>query len=314
MEIMEYDAVDPIGVLQLNLLCLGYALTPERMDRIRCLDPRPFPFFGVYAVEDGIVIGQVGVYRLPMMTVTGTEDVGGVYVVCTHPAFSRRGIAARLLDEAHARMRAAGLRFSTLGTNRYRTAHRLYLQQNYEDVYMPASTLTHRDLLKNPSHIHAERIASEKYHLADELFQRVAAGHLGFARRPEGFLAMMVATGDVGADEIWLLWNDSELIGYALAQVRESVLRVSNLLLIEGVEASAAVESLAHEMPVPYIQIRIDQSTIADSLRRAGYPLERPTWDVFMIKPLIPEATVEDARRLFGIGTERFLISKIDVT
>jgi hypothetical protein len=33
-----------------------------------------------------------------------------------------------------------------------------------------------------------------------------------------------------------------------------------------------------------------------------------------MVKPLIPEVTVEDARRLFGIGTDQFLISWLDTT
>jgi hypothetical protein len=33
-----------------------------------------------------------------------------------------------------------------------------------------------------------------------------------------------------------------------------------------------------------------------------------------MVKPLIPDVTIEDARRLFGIDTNRFLISWLDVT
>jgi hypothetical protein len=33
-----------------------------------------------------------------------------------------------------------------------------------------------------------------------------------------------------------------------------------------------------------------------------------------MLKPLLPELTADDARRLFGIGTDRFLISWLDVT
>jgi hypothetical protein len=68
--ILEYDSVDPAGVLSLNLTSLDYALTPERVALIRRLDPRPFPFFGLYAVEEGIVAGQVLVYRLLMMTST----------------------------------------------------------------------------------------------------------------------------------------------------------------------------------------------------------------------------------------------------
>jgi hypothetical protein len=33
-----------------------------------------------------------------------------------------------------------------------------------------------------------------------------------------------------------------------------------------------------------------------------------------MVKPLVPKVTAADARRLFGIGTDRFLISWLDVT
>jgi len=33
-----------------------------------------------------------------------------------------------------------------------------------------------------------------------------------------------------------------------------------------------------------------------------------------MIKPLISGVTVEEARNILGIGTERFMISDIDVT
>jgi hypothetical protein len=33
-----------------------------------------------------------------------------------------------------------------------------------------------------------------------------------------------------------------------------------------------------------------------------------------MIKPLVPGVSVDDARRLLGIGTDRFLISWLDTT
>lgn len=36
-------------------------------------DPRPFSFFGIYAVEDGVVAGQVEVYHLPIVTTAGLE-------------------------------------------------------------------------------------------------------------------------------------------------------------------------------------------------------------------------------------------------
>ena len=245
MKIVEYDDVDPLGVLQLNLLSLGYTLTPEKVSLIRHLDTRPFRFFALYAIEDGIVAGQVGIYRLPMITVNGPEDVGGICAMCIHPAFSRKGIATRLLEEAHARMRSAGLRFSSLGTTRHRGAYALYKKRGYEDVFSFTSTFAPREIVYRYGHLRAERASSGRLHLADSLFQKVAAGNLGFAQRQKSFIPMMVATGEIGEDEVWLLWDDDELIGYALAGVTESVLSVSSSLLAEGVDAGAAMSALA---------------------------------------------------------------------
>jgi GNAT superfamily N-acetyltransferase len=314
MKVVEYDDVDPYGVLNLNLMGLGYALTPERVALIRQLDARPFPCFAVYAIEDGIVAGQVGVFRLPTVTTEGLEEVGGVWAVCTHPAFSRRGIATRLLDEAHARMRSAGLRFSTLGTSRYRAAHKLYEQHGYEGVFSSVAAFTRWVRVRRDGRIRAERADGEGLKLADQLFQKVAAGRLGFARRHSSFIPMLVATGDVGAGEVWLLWEEDELVGYALATVSEFILTVKSLLLIDGVDAADAVSALGQALSITYLRVRVDHPSVAASLQRAGYPPALPDWDTFMIKPLIPAVTTADARRLLGVGTERFLISSIDLT
>jgi ribosomal protein S18 acetylase RimI-like enzyme len=151
--ILEYDSVDPAGVLSLNMTSLDYALTLERVALIRRLDPRPFPLYGVYAIEDEIVVGQVLVYRLPMMTIEGPEHVGGICAVCTHPAFSGRGIASRLMDAAHERMRLACMRYSTLGTTRHRSAYSLYLRLGYEDVFTPTFTFARRDDILHPNRL-----------------------------------------------------------------------------------------------------------------------------------------------------------------
>lgn len=314
MKIVEYDDVDPLSVLYLNLLSLGYPLTLEKVSLIRHLDARPFPFFAVYAIEDGIVAGQVGIYRLPMITTNGPEDVGGICAMCIHPAFSRQGIATQLLDEAHTRMRSDGLRFSTLGTARHRAAHALYKKQGYEDVFISTSTFTTRENVHSDSHLLAECATSGKLHLADSLFQKVAVGNLGFARRDKSFFSMMVATGEIAEGEIRLLWDGNELVGYALAGVSESVLSVSSLLLAEGVDAGAAISALAQDKTISHIRVRVDHQSIATSLQRTGYSRVVPDWGTFMIKSLTPEVSSDDACHLFGIGTERFMISRIDVT
>lgn len=314
IRILEYDQVDPVGVLNLNLLSLNYALTPERVALIRQHDPRPFPIFGVYAVEDDFVAGQVGIYRLSTMTTDGPEDVGGVCAVCTHPAYSRRGIAAQLLEEAHRRMRAAGLRFSTLGTARHRGAYSLYRRLGYEDLFLPSTLFTPRTYLAIKEQVLAERAGSDRLHKCDQVFERAATGRLGFSIRHEPFMSTMVDVGDVGLEEVWLLWNDGELVGYALARVATSVLMVRNLLLTEGNDVAAALAALARDREVDYLRIRVDELSVGESLRHAGYPPLQPDWTTFMVTSLVPEVTTDDARELFGVASDKFLISCIDVT
>jgi len=99
--------------------------------RIRRTDPRPFPCLAVYAVEDEIVIGQVGVFRLPMISTEGREDVGGVWAVSTHPNHAGRGVATRLLEEAHTRMRPAGLRFGQARMMSLLAALTLFVHNTY---------------------------------------------------------------------------------------------------------------------------------------------------------------------------------------
>jgi len=314
VKIVEYDDVDPLEVLHLNLLCLGFALTPERAALIRRLDPRPFPFLALYAVEDKTVTGQVGVFRLPMISTEGPEDVGGVWAVSTHPVFGHRGMSTRLLDEAHARMRAAGLRYSTLGTSRYRVAHLLYRRQEYEDMFVSASALAHRETAQREASLRAERARADQLHLADELFEQVAANRLGFAHRHRPFFAALVEIGDLNVNEIWLLWEGSQLVGYVIARLSEAVLMVSDLVLYDAIDAAQAVAALVKETTASYVQVRVNRPSELVSWQQAGYQLARADWGTFMIKPLIPGVTLEDARRLFGIGTDRFMISWMDTT
>ncbi len=111
MKILTYDELDPLSVFNLTMLALDFPLTPEHAEHIRRTDPRPFPCLSVCAVEGWQVIGHVGIFRLPMVTTEGREDVGGVWAVSTHPEHSGRGVATSLLEEAHTRMRQAGLHF-----------------------------------------------------------------------------------------------------------------------------------------------------------------------------------------------------------
>jgi GNAT superfamily N-acetyltransferase len=318
MKILEYNDVDPTSVLHLTMLALEFPFTPEHAAHIRRTDPRPFPCLTVNAVEGDQVLGQVGVFRLPMISIEGREDVGGVWAVSTHPAHSGRGIASALLKEAHSRMRDAGLRFSTLGTNRYRTAYKLYQQHGYDDTQVHVTALTNWETAHQPTRLRAQPVsvvlskstALDRYDYVEKLFADLAQEYLGFAWRHTPFAPLR----RVALKDIWILMENSHPVGYALVEVDPSLLKISNLVLRMGVDAAEAVAAVTAEVRSAYVRVKITRPSEDASFRRAGYQVAHPTWGAFMVKPLVADVTVDDARRLFGIGTDRFLLSWLDVT
>jgi GNAT superfamily N-acetyltransferase len=310
MKILEYDDVDPLQVMYVAKLALDFALTPEKVRHIRQTDPRPFPCLAVYAVEDDVVLGQVGIFRLPMISIEGREDVGGIWAVSTHPQYAGRGVASRLLDEAHARMRQAGLRFSTLGTDQFRVAHKLYRRHGYEETNVWATALATWETAHQPTRLRAQPTGLEGYEFVEQVFTNLAKDYLGFAWRHTPFARLRL----VNLEDTWILRENSRVIGYAFAHSDQTMLTISNLVLQRGIDTAEAVAAVAAELKSAYVQVSVSRPAEISSLRKAGYHVAQPNWSGFMIKPLVPEVTFEDARKLFGIGTDRFLISWLDVT
>ncbi len=311
MEILEYNDVDPLKVMYLTQLALDFALTPEMVARIRQSDPRPFPFLAIYAVENDIVLGQVGVFRLPMISTEGREDVGGIWAVSTHPEYARRGVASRLLEEAHTRMQETGLRFSTLGTNRYRVAYKLYRQHGYQETNVWAIALAPWETAHQPTRLRAQPLGTEGYDFVDKIYMDIAQDYLGFAWRYIPFARLRRV---VNSSDIWILRENNRVIGYALTSSDQTMLTISNLVLQRNIDVAEATAAVAAELKSAYVQVKLSRPSEITSLRNAGYRVAHPTWDAFMVKPLVPEVTFEDAQQRFGIGTDRFLISWLDTT
>lgn len=311
MKILEYNEVDPFQVMELTLLALDFPLTPEYAAHIRRTDPRPFPCLSVCAVEDGVVLGQVGVFRLPMITSAGREDLGGVWAVSTHPRYAGRGVASRLLEEAHARMRAAGLRFSTLATSRSGVAYRLYKKHGYSDMHVWGTALARWETAHQPVRLRAEPATALGYDFVEQLFTDVAADYLGFAWRHTPFARLRQR---VKIEDIQILWENNQPAGYALISTDQHFLSVRDLLLRKEVNPAEAVAAIASLLKTDYVRVKVSRPLEIVSLRQAGYQVAHPDWSAFMVKPLVPEVTAADAARLFGIGTDQFLISWLDTT
>jgi ribosomal protein S18 acetylase RimI-like enzyme len=310
MKIVEYNEVDPYKVLYLNQLALGFALTPEKVVHLRQSDPRPFPCLAIYAVEGDTIMGQVGIFCLPMISIKGREDVGGIWAVSTHPQFSRRGVASTLIAEAHARMQKAGLRFSTLGTNRSRVAYKLYQQNGYEETNVWATAFAPWETAHQPTRLRAQPLGLEGYDLVEQIFSEIAQDYLGFAWRYSPFEPLR----RLNPSDIWILRENNNLVGYSIAHTENNLLTISNILLRISLDVTEAVSAVVAELKSTYVRVTVSRPIEITDLKRAGYYVAHPNWNSFMIKPLLPGLSISDARRHFGIGTDRFLISWLDET
>jgi GNAT superfamily N-acetyltransferase len=311
MKILEYNDVDPLQVLNLTLLALDFPFTPEFAAHIRRTDPRLFPCLTVNAVEKDVVLGQVGVLRLPMISIEGWEDVGGVWAVSTHPHHAGRGIASALLEEAHTRMLDAGLRFSMLLTERHLKAYNLYRQHGYVEMNVWAKALARWETAHQPTRLRAQPAGQEGYDFVEKIFEAIAKNYLGFARRHKPFARLR---DKMGLDDIWIVRENNTPVGYIYARREGPLLETHIHLMRPDIDAVEAIAVVASKLKAPYVQVGMNRPSDIASLKRAGWQVTYPNWASFMVKPLLPEVTAEDARHLFGIGTDRFLISWLDVT
>lgn len=311
MKIVEYNDVDPLQVLNITLLALDLPLTPEYAAHIRHTDPRVFPCFTVNAVEGDVVLGVAGVLRLPMISTAGREDVGGLWAVSTHPHHAGRGVASALLEEAHARMRDAGLRFSMLLTERHLRACKLYHQHGYVEMNVWAKAVARWETAHQPTRLRAQSAGQEGYDFVEKIFEDVAKNYLGFAWRHKPFVRLR---DGMSLDDIWIVRENDTPVGYIYARKEDPLLEIHIHLLRPDIDVVEAVAVVASKLKAPYVQVGMTRPSHISSLKRAGWRVTHPNWASFMVKPLVPELTAEDARRLFGIGTDRFLGSWLDVT
>jgi hypothetical protein len=174
-----------------------------------------------------------------------------------------------------------------------------------------ATALTRWETAHQATHLHAQPLGSEGYDFVEEFFADLASDYLGFAWRHTPFGRLR---DQVNVEDIWILWEKNDVVGYVFAHKEKSMLLINIQVLRLDVNAAEAIAAIVAEMKAPYVQVSMSRPSDIASLRCAGWHVAHPDWGAFMVKPLRSDMTAEDTRHLFGIGTDRFLISWLDTT
>ncbi len=312
MRVVTYDELTPsmeVDRSLLHLAAFGGVFARRTIDVWRRRAHAFAEYVGLFAVERGHLVGQMFVLRIPYTFPGGTEMVSGIAAVGTRPDRGGAGIARSLLTEVHRREKEAGLRFSTLWTNRSWGAHRLYESLGYRDVYS-SPWAVHAARPRLPSRSAGIR-SGRRADIAElERFHRDAAeGRLGFVQRPPEQLAAMVSAGEVdAAKELIVLRNGGRLRGYAHVEAAPH-----RVICGEIVSPSAgAFRSLVQEVERragrrPFAFQHTPVTDHPEMFRGSGFSTVPGGWYVFMAAALERAWTPAAAVEAFATRDPRFL-------
>lgn len=312
MRILTYDELTPsmeVDRTLIHLASFGGAFPRRSIDIWRRRSKSLADYVGLFAVERGRVLGQTFVLRIPYTFAGGTEVVSGIAAVGTRPDRRRAGVARAILTEVHHRERDAGVRFSTLWTNRSWGAHALYEELGYQDVYS-SPWAVHAPLASRPPGPRRGRPA-RRSDLTDieELHSRLARGRLGFLREPNGYLKVAVAADELDpGKELVVLRSDGRLRGYA--HVDASPYRVICGEMVATSLAArrslmAEVERRSRRRPFAF-----QHTPVADAFemfRGGGFSTVPTGWFVLMAAELGRTWSSRDALSQFATADRRFL-------
>jgi len=290
MEMRTYRELESNDEL-LPLLDHAFRWTFNRrsFEQIAKMDPRlkDSPI-GFCSLENGHIIGFVGVMDIPTRTLKGNiEHVGGVYGVATLPGQTRKGICTALLERVHEYFREKGYRFSILGTSHTIVAYGLYRKLGYADMFecpsaykliktkqtkLPEKKTDKPDLDKMLK-IYDKRVKGKTGFVVRD------AAHFKLLKKTEGFTqkeCIVDKEGYVLFKEVKGMWMNGTWIRELVAVNTQQM----NKLLDKA-------EAKAKEMI--YDRAVMDEKLL-QVYRSRGYMVQERSHGVMMVKPLATEA------------------------
>jgi GNAT superfamily N-acetyltransferase len=310
MKILGYDEVDGQQVLELNLKCFGWFLSPEQVEIIKSVDSRVPKYVALYAVEDDFVQSQVGVVTLNTQTSEGIEKVGYIWGVATRPTQARQGYATKLIKEAHNRMIEEDIRYSFLGTGKSMVAYDLYRKFGYNDF-----TIFKRGMMKCQNKASGGitlKIKKDSDIIAD-LFYEYSKGHLGFVKRPKNFLDVRSAWSWFQYDLVGIFYDDETPVGYVVASKEDKILKLWELCCPKKENLKKCISVLGTKFEVEHIVMDlVDRCVDEEEFIKLGFNIFDESWGILMVKDLKGVDSVRDIQKIYGIDHSNFHMTIMD--
>ncbi|MCI4371616.1 MAG: GNAT family N-acetyltransferase, partial [Thermoplasmata archaeon] len=270
--------------------------------RERRADPRCFPGFALYAMEDGRLLAQVIPLRLRVRLTTGIETIGGVAGVCSHPSQWGRGSAWKTMEGAHDLFRAEGYRIAALTTSRNIRGFGLYQKMGYVE---PGSFYrAYRDLPRHrtrPTGVRLPAATRVDIPAIVRLFQAHTRGLHGWTVRGVEDLRSRVTWSPRFLEKFRMVVRGATPVGYFRTRPADDVLMEEvmapndrDFAAVVAVQEARARTRIA---TVNWIAATKDQ----DRFRSLGYEIDGPIPDVTMARSLDDRLDSKDLPTAFGV-------------
>jgi GNAT superfamily N-acetyltransferase len=310
MKILGYDEVDGEQVLELNLKCFGWFISPKQAKIIRSKDKHASDYFALYAVEDDIVQSQVGVVTVNTRTADGIEKVGYLWGIATRPSQARQGYATSLINEAHNRLIKEGIRYSFLGTGKSLVSYDLYKKLGYYNF-----TMLKRGLMKckdkESSGITFKTEVDND--VVETIFYEYSKDHLGFVKRPKKFLDLKKAWLIIPFDLVGVFFDGNKLIGYVVANKEENILKIRELCCLKKENIMRCIKALETNLEFEYFVLEwVLGSVYEEQFVQSGFKIFDESYGILMLKDLNQTQSLEDIRKSYGISQGEFQMTSLD--
>jgi GNAT superfamily N-acetyltransferase len=264
---------------------------------------RPYQeYSSLVAVERGQVLARVGLIRVDLRGPEGSELVLGVSDVITDPRALRRGIASRLVTEAHDRARSEGLSKAFLSTRSSWGAHRGYEKLGYSDVF--SSWRAVKFIPRDRSAPRTNRFRLRRGRRSDvptyqPILETAGRGRWGFIpRSPRSFETRFRLHWSQPKDYLLLREPDAP-VGYAMTSTDSGLVTCREAVPLRRSRGGALLDALEHHAAGKWLAFGTTTflRDHAAEFARRGYLRSDRSHLVIMACPLRGPATAE-LRRL----------------
>ncbi len=284
MKIVTYKELEPKDdFMMLMDLAFWWPISPKTMEERINTDVRlKSGPVGFCAVEEGRLVGFVGVMDIPTKTVEGkVEIIGGIWAVATNPGFARQGICKTLMEAAHHYFRSQNYRFSFLCTGRTIIAYAFYRKLGYKEVdavnqFKGAYKVL--DKTESEGKNVSSALNSKKIY---QLYEKFVEDKTGFVVRQKDFVTMFAKRKRF--DERKSIQKEK---GYALLTESQNVTKVQDLVALDDSTYGELIEEIERFAKSGVINRSVANEGVLNIYKSKGYRVQNGDDGVLMVKNL----------------------------